>query len=96
MEGVVTTKDSPLSALRSQADNVADMLKRVARGEKIASDPAGKLERSRERQEVTIGIVMDDKIIQLTLPWKKIEDLTVEFLSDFIIDLMREKTGTKH
>lgn len=88
----MTTKNSPPSQLRAQAHKIADSLKRAARGEKVANDPAGKIEASKARGFIDFAIAMDDKILKIQIPWTTINELAFPLLCDFIYDQMREKT----
>lgn len=84
----MTTADSPPAKLRAQAHRIAETLKRSALGEKIADDPAGKIPASKERGSCKAGIVMDDKIITIDVPWATIEAASVPELCEFIFEQM--------
>lgn len=81
----MTTKHSPLSALKAQADKIAARLKvagRVGFIEEI--DPA------RAKESFKVGIVMDDKIITIDMPWTTIRATSEAALSEYILKQMRE------
>jgi len=86
----MTTKHSPISALRAQADHIASMLKAAERGDKIDVRFAEKIAAARANESFTVGIVMDDKIIKLEMPWTVISGTDQAGLSEYILDQMRE------
>ncbi len=92
----MSTKNSPLIVLRTEARGIATNLKRAADGVSIGNDPQGKIAASKAKGFVKIAIVMDDKTITLDIPWKDIEKLTHAQLSEFILDLMMETRKTTH
>jgi hypothetical protein len=85
----MTTKDSPLAKLRAQAENIAKHLKATERGE--VADPTGKLAASLAKGEILFGIAMDDKLVQVTMPWKIVRETSEAALAEFIIAQMREE-----
>lgn len=90
----MSTKHSPLAHLTAQADHIASTIKRAARGEPIDQRFAQKLAAARAKEVVKIGVVMDDKVITIDLPWKVIHETTEAGLSAWILDLMRETRET--
>ena len=68
----MTTARSPLSQLKAQADKIAATLKAAERGEKIDVRFAEKIEAARAKETFKAGIVMDDKIITIEMPWTTI------------------------
>jgi len=90
----MTTKHSPLSALKKQADKIAETIKRAERGEKIDARFAEKIAAARGRESFTVGVVMDDKIIKLELAWATIRETTETGLAEYILGLMRETRDT--
>lgn len=90
----MTTKHSPLSALKKQADNIAQMLKAAERGDKIDVKFAAKIEAARHRESFKFAVVMDDKIITIDMPWKTIQSTSEVGLSEFIVREMRERRET--
>lgn len=89
----MTTKHSPLSAIKAQADKIAAALKAAERGEKIDVRFAEKIEAARGKESLKIGIVMDDKLITLDLPWQTIRSTGEVALSEYIVRLMREEVA---
>jgi hypothetical protein len=90
----MTTAQSPLNYLKRQADAIAKSLKAIERGEMVASDPAGKLAAARERDGLSIALVMDDKVLKIDLAWAKIKDTSEAGISEFIVKHMRESRET--
>lgn len=87
----MTTKDSPVAALTGQARKIAATLKAAERGQKI--DPRfdkGFAAARRTRESFKVGIVMDDKIITIEMPWAAIQGTTESWLATYIVGLMRE------
>ncbi len=87
----MTTKDSPLSQLRQQGDMIAAMLKKAERGEPIPVAFGEKIAQARGRPELKLGIVMDDQVITLDLPWTTVKELSEPELSRWIVSTMRGK-----
>lgn len=90
----MSTKHSPLSKLKAEASNIARHLAAFERGEVI--DPAftAKLEAARVKEVVKIGIVMDDKVITLEIPWTTIKSSGEVAMAEYILRLMREQRDT--
>ena len=86
----MTTKHSPLSALKAQADKIAATLKAAERGEKIDVRFAEKIDAARGKESFKVGIVMDDKIITVEMPWATIRATSEAGLSEYIVRQMRE------
>lgn len=86
----MTTKHSPLSVLKGQADKIAATIKAAERGEKIDVQFAEKLAAARNQPSVKVGVVMDDKIIILDMPWFTIRNSSEGGLAEYILDKMRE------
>ena len=86
----MTTKHSPLSALKAQADKIAATLKAAERGEKIDVRFAEKIDAARGKESFKVGIVMDDKIITVEMPWATIRTTSEAGLSEYIVRQMRE------
>ena len=84
----MTTSNSPLKKLKAQADGIASALKAASRGEKVANDPAGKIAAALARDSVTFGIVMDDKIVKVDMPWKTIRETDEPGISAWIVEHM--------
>jgi hypothetical protein len=92
----VTTARSPLRQLKAQADKMAELLKKAWRGEPIDVQYAHKIAEARGREEIVFGVVMDDKVIQITMPWKLIEETSQAGLSEFILKQMRGNRDAEH
>ena len=86
----MTTKDSPLSALKAQADKIAAMLKAAERGETPNVPHAEKIMAARDKLAIKVGIIMDDKVLTPEIPWATIRELSEADLSTWIVDQMRE------
>ncbi|RUV12033.1 MAG: hypothetical protein E5X38_07400 [Mesorhizobium sp.] len=89
----MTTKHSPLRVLKAQADKAAAMLKAAERGEKIDVRFAARIAAARYKESFKFGIVMDDKVITIDMPWALIRSTGEVALSEYILDQMRE---TRH
>lgn len=83
----MTTKSSPYRVLKAQADKIAAALKHP-----------GARARSKHplKDTVNVGIVMDDKVITLDMPWSLIAETTQQALSEYVLDKMRETGGAVH
>jgi len=90
----MTTKHSPLRVLKAQADNIAATLKAAERGEKIDVRFAEKIEAARATDSFTVGIVMDDKVIKIEMPWVTIRETSEVGLAEYILRQMRESRET--
>lgn len=87
----MTTASSPLRALKAQADHIAKTIKAAERGEAdIAPAFANKLAEALARDSFVVGVVMDDKVLQITLPWSTIRGSSEVGLAEFILKHMRE------
>lgn len=87
----MTTAHSPLSAIKAQADKIAASLKAFERGEKIDVPFAQKIAAARGQASIKIGIVMDDKIITIDIPWAIIRRTGEVGLAEYIVKQMREE-----
>lgn len=85
----MTTSLSPLSAIKKQSDAIAKTLKQAERGEHVASDPTGKIAASIAAGLFQVGIVMDDKVITIDMPWATIREYSEVALSEYILKLMK-------
>lgn len=92
----MTTSQSPLRTLTQQADKIADVLKRVSRGERVAEDRGGKLKAAMANPSVKFGVIMDDKLITLEMTWDKIKDTSEVAIAAYILKLMRNVRETSH
>jgi hypothetical protein len=86
----VTTKHSPIGQLRAQANRIAATLKAAERGEKIDVRFAQKIADARTKESFKVGVVMDDKIITIDMPWATVRSTTEAGLAEWILDQMRE------
>lgn len=85
----MTTSRSPLSAVKAQADHIAKTIKAAGRGEPIAPEFKAKLDAARAKDSFVVGILMDDKVIKMTLPWALIEAYSEVALAAYILKHMR-------
>ena len=93
----MTTSQSPLRVLKAQADKIAMTIKAAERGEKLDVRFAEKIEAARrDKSSVKVGVVMDDKTLLITLPWKQIEESSEVGLAEFILGYMRGQRETSH
>ena len=82
----MTTAQSPLRALKAQADKIAMTIKAAERGEKI--------EAARKTDSFTVGVMMDDKLIKIEMPWTLIKATSEVALAEYILNQMRESRDT--
>lgn len=92
----MSTAQSPLRKLKAEADRIAIQLKAMQRGEMAVPDPAGKVAAARKRHEITFGLVMDDKVLKITMPWATIKELSEAGISEYILKHMREQRDAVH
>lgn len=90
----MTTKHSPIAALQAQADKIAATLKAAERGDKIDARFAQQLAAARAKDSFKVGVVMDDKVITIEMPWATIRGTTEAGLAEFILGQMRETRST--
>ena len=90
----MTTKESPLRVLKSQAERIAKSLAAFERGEAIDVRFAERLKAARDKEIVKIGIVMDDKIITLDMPWTVIKSSGEVAMTEYLLNMMRESRNT--
>jgi hypothetical protein len=83
----VTTKNSSLRRLRAQAAEIAHVMKQAEAG--IARDTRI-LEARCTKPNFKTGIVMDDKVITLDIPWTTIAETEKAALAEYVLGLMRE------
>jgi hypothetical protein len=89
----MTTAHSPLSALTAQADNIAKKIKAIDRGEPV-DDPSGKIAASIAAGFFKFAVVMDDKLISITMQWSTIHETSEAGLSAFILKHMHNARET--
>lgn len=87
----MTTRHTPKRILKAQAEKVAATLKSAERGEPIDARFAEKIKAARQSDRFKVGIVMDDKVITIEMPWTVIRETTEASLTQYILDQMREK-----
>ena len=93
----MTTARSPLRILKAQADKIAQTVKAIERGEDVgAADPGGKIAAARGRESFKVGIVMDDKVITIEMPWALIRETSEVGIAEYILDQMREARASMH
>jgi hypothetical protein len=85
----MTTSRSPLRVLKSQADNIARIVKAVERGENLIEDRGGKIAAARERESVIFGVVMDDKVVRIEMAWSTIRETSEAGIAEFVLRQMR-------
>jgi hypothetical protein len=90
----MTTARSPLSQLKAQAGKIAAMLKAAERGERIDAQFAEKIFAARDKQNLIFVIAMDDKFLQIRIPWNLVRDASEGEIAEFILVRMRERNGT--
>jgi hypothetical protein len=85
----MTTKNSPIAQLRFQADVVAKALKLAEAGDTTVGGYAGQLAAARGKDKVTIGVIMDDQALKITLTWDWIRVTPEADIAEFILCQMR-------
>lgn len=91
----MTTKHSPLRVLKAQADKIAETIMKAERGEPVYDMRfAAKIAEARMQESLKVGIVMDDKVITIELPWETIRSSGEVGLSEYIVRQMREMRDT--
>lgn len=86
----MSTKHSSLAILRGQADAIASVLKKAERREPIPAMFAKKIAEARDKSHVEMAVVMDDKIIKLTISWLAIAETSEHALSSLILREIQE------
>lgn len=92
----MTTSHSPLRVLKAQADKIAQSLKAADRGEKIATDPTGKIAASQRKGFIKLAVVMDDKTLVIDMSWEKIHGTSEVGIAEYILALMKGSRETQH
>lgn len=85
----MTTASSPVSALRSQAERMAKVLKAAERGLPLDVFFVVKILEVRKWLIVKFVIAMDDKIMSIEMSWALIAQATEAQLVDSIIETMQ-------
>lgn len=91
----MTTKNSSVHALRTQAGKIALAMKAAERGETMPNDPLGKVAKARIHEKFKVAIAMDDKILVIDMPWDEIRDTSETHLAEFVFRLMREEKAVQ-
>lgn len=86
----MSTKNSAVRVLRAQADKIAATIKAAERGDKIDVRFAEKIAAARNAASLSVGVVMDDKILKLDLPWTVIRETTEKALAEYVLKQMQE------
>lgn len=92
----MTTARSPLRVLKAQSDMIAKTVKAVERGENPIEDRGGKIAAARNRESVKFGVVMDDKVFMIDMPWMTIRQTSEAGLAEYILKQMREARDPVH
>lgn len=92
----MSTSNSPVAVIRQQAEKMADMLRAAERGEPVPPPIEQTIREARGRPSITIGIVMDDKVVRIEIPWEKIKNTGRHALTEYIVRLMRGQQDTMH
>jgi hypothetical protein len=87
----MTTKHSPLGALKVQAAKIATTLKAAERGDRIDVRFAERIAEARTKSGIKIGVVMDDKVITFEIPWATIRASSETAIAEYIVKYMQEK-----
>lgn len=90
----MSTKNSSLSKLKAEADNIAKHLAAFERGDPVDPSFASKMQAARANPSVKFAIVMDDKIISIEMPWETIKSSGEVAMSEYILKQMREHRTT--
>lgn len=85
----MTTSHSPLRMLKAQSDQIARTIKAAERGEPIAPEFARKLAEARLRDSFVLGVLMDDKVLKITIPWATVRETSEVALSEYVLKQMR-------
>lgn len=92
----MTTRNSPLKALKAQADKIAGMLKAAERGDQVDVRFAEKIAAARLKDSFKAGIVMDDKVLTIEMSWITVRETSEAGLSEFIVRQMQEARDVPH
>lgn len=85
----MSTSQTPLRVLEAQAEGIAHMLKRIAAGDETVHDPGGKLKASLAVGIVTVGVMMDDKFIKITVGWDAVRETSEVALAQWVLTYMQ-------
>lgn len=87
----MTTKNSPAAYIKVQADTMAKMLKQIAAGKLPSGWDKSKVAAALLKDSIVVGIVMDDNVLKLTIPWTIIRTYTEEAISEWIAQQMKDE-----
>lgn len=87
----MTTKNSPAAYIKVQADTMAKMLKQIAAGKLPKGWDKSKVAAALLKDSIVVGIVMDDNVLKLTIPWTIIRTYTEEAISEWIAQQMKDE-----
>lgn len=85
----MSTTRTPLRVLQAEANKIAAQLKAIDRGERVSGPYAEKVEAARGNPALMFGIVMDDKVIQVEMPWSKLRETSEAALSAWLLRYMK-------
>lgn len=81
------------SKVKKQAEVIAATLKRAERREPIPEDKSGKIAASRDKDSVKFAIVMNEKLISITMDWTFIAETSETAIVEYIFKHMSEIDG---
>lgn len=92
----MTTKNSPIKKLQTQADEIARIVKELVskkeNGDFIHdAKTRAKLDEAKLRGSFKTGVVMDDKVLTIEIPWETVLSSSVKALSALVLVQMREE-----
>lgn len=90
----MTSKNSPLSELKRQANEMARIISAAERGEVVDAKFAEKIKEARDKPSFKVGIFMDDKVITIEILWSVVKSSGEVGLAEYILNLMRETRNT--
>ena len=79
-----------MHTLKAQADAIARTIKAAEQGQQIDARFAATMDEARDRKSFKIGIVMDDAVILLDMPWTVIRASNEAELYRYILGRMRD------
>ncbi len=81
----MTTANSPLRVLKAQANEIAAKLKALEGGMI-----------TRVKDSITFGVVMDDKVLKIDMPWSTIRENSEAGIAEYILKHMQEARDAVH
>jgi hypothetical protein len=86
-----------LRKLKAEAERIAAQIKTLERGEaNDTHDPAGKIAAARAKPALKFGVVMDDKVLTIEMPWATIRTHSEAGLAEYILKHMRGSRDATH